>query len=165
MKKLTFALIIFSFSSCQLFEPKPESEKFYCKLNGKAWRPEKGSYSLGTPLKAEWNKKGRFTIYAYDTKELINFSLIVDSKGIQVKEYKLSSIKGKGESVGFYYYDYTISSQNRDELTSNDGFVNITKVENKQVSGTFEFTTHSNIQNKDYKITKGQFNNLYYSEF
>ena len=165
MKKLLFALIFCSLSSCQLFEPKPESEKFYCKLNGKAWRPEKNGTSLGTNLKAEWNKKGLFNIYAYGAKELINFSVVVDSKGIQVKEYKLSSIKGKGESVGFYYYDYTISSQNRDELTSNDGFVNITKIGNNQVSGTFEFTTRSSIQNKNYKITRGQFNNLTYSAF
>jgi len=161
MKKLTFALIICLFSSCQLFEPKPESEKFYCKHNGKAWRPEKNSTSLGTNLKAEWNKKGKFNILAYQYPEYVWMLLKVDSGGIKIGKYDLSN--DITNSVGNYSYDYRVS--NNEVTISKSGFVNITKVENKQVSGTFEFTTHSNIQNKDYKITKGQFNNLYYSEF
>jgi hypothetical protein len=162
MKKLSFVLLFLSLSSCSLFEPKPESEKFYCKLNEKAWRPEKNSTSLGTNLKAEWNKKGLFNIYAYNIPEVIIFSLKVDNTGLQVKNYTLFS--QKGNSIGIFTYNDN-SPNDREELLSQQGFVNITKVENKQVSGTFEFTTHSNLQNKNYKITKGQFNNLYFSEF
>ncbi len=163
MKKLLFAFLIFSFSSCQLFEPKPESEKFYCKLNGKAWRPEKNGTSLGTNLKAEWNKKGLFNIYAYNIPEVIIFSLKVNNSGVEIKNYTLYN--QKGNSIGLFTYNENASPNDREELISQQGFVNITKVENKQVSGTFEFTTRSNIQNKDYKITKGQFNNLTYSAF
>jgi len=162
MKKLSFVLLFLSLSSCSLFEPKPESEKFYCKLNGKAWRPEKGSYSLGTPLKAEWNKKGRFTIYAFNGKELVLLSVKLNlNESLKIGNYLLGSVIS--ENTGDYYYDQTITNSER--LTSKSGILNISKTENNQVSGTFEFTTHSNIQNKDYKITKGQFNNLYYSEF
>ena len=162
MKQILFALIFCSLSSCQLFEPKPESEKFYCKLNGKAWRPEKGSYSLGTPLKGEWNRKGRFTIYAFSGKELITLSVKLNlNEPLMINKYTLSSIIS--ETTGNYYYDQTVSSAER--LTSKNGVLNVTKIGSNQVSGTFEFTTRSNIQNKDYKITKGQFNNLTYSAF
>jgi hypothetical protein len=159
MKKLTFALIIFSLSSCQLFEPKPESEKFYCKVNGKAWRPEKASYSLASPLSAEWDKKNeRFKILAYNYPQYVWLSLKIDSNGLKIGEYNLS--KDVNLSIGYHAYDYSV--KNNEVLISKDGNVKITKIENNKVSGTFEFTTYSDTKKKDYKITKGQFNDLIY---
>jgi hypothetical protein len=158
MKKLTFALIICLFSSCQLFEPKPESEKFYCKVNGKTWRPEKSSYSLSSPISAEWDRKGKFKILAYNYPQYVWLTLKVDSNGPQVNEYKLS--KDITLSTGYHSYDYSV--KNSEVLLSKDGYVRITKVENNKISGTFEFTSYSDIKKKDYKITKGQFNDLIY---
>jgi hypothetical protein len=162
MKKLTFALIVFFLSSCQLFEPKPESEKFYCKVNGKAWRPEKASYSLRTPLTAEWFKNGNFGIAARNENETIVIGIKLGiNNPLEIKQYELQS--QTSGSTGDYYYD--TSNPPREKLTSKSGSVWITKFDNSSVSGTFEFTTHSDIKNKDYKITKGQFNNLLYTKY
>jgi len=161
MKKLTFALIVFSLSSCQLFEPKPESEKFYCKINGKAWRPEKASYSLGPPLSGEWNKKnGRFVISAYNGVESIFIGIKLNiNEPLGIREYELQNNPANG-SAATYYYDYT--SQTPEKLLSKSGKVVITKNDNRLVSGTFEFTSYSDVKKKDCKITKGQFNDLIY---
>ena len=160
MKKLTFAFFILCFSSCQLFEPKPESEKFYCKVNGKAWRPEKSSYSLSSPLSAELKTNGLFIISAFN--EVESFSIGIKLKAnepLLIQEYELQNNPTNGSSAT-YYYDFSLPT--RDRLLSKSGKVNITKNENRIISGTFEFTTYSDIKKKNFKITKGQFNDLIY---
>ena len=148
MKKLTSILIIFFISSCSIFEPKPESEKFYCKIDGKAWRPEKASYSLSPPLSAELDKKNeRFKVLAYDYPQYVWLSLKVSSSGLEIGKYDLS--KDANLSIGYYSYDYSI--KNNEVLISKDGNVKITKIENNKVSGTFEFTVYSNVKKKNVK--------------
>jgi len=151
-------------TSCQLFSPRPESEPFYCKINGKGWRPEKKTLPTvsANPLIAEWNKKGRFNILAYNNEETIGLSIKLEPNvQLKIGQYVFDKISS-GTSADYYYNSYERPSE---RLISNSGKMEITKIENGKVSGTFEFTCYSDIKKKTYKITKGQFNDLIYSEF
>jgi len=161
--KIIYAILLLS--SCQLFSPRPETEAFYCKINGKGWRPEKKTLPTvsANPLSAEWNKKANgFNILASNGKEYIWLLLKVESQGIELKEYTLFPELGK--SVG-YFNSNNQSQFILENIISKSGKVVITKISNNEISGTFEFNTYDNIKKKTYKITKGQFNDLIYSEF
>jgi Family of unknown function (DUF6252) len=161
---IKFCFIIIILSSCQLFSPKPESEAFYCKINGKGYRPEKKTLPTASanPLQAEWNKKGFFNISATNINQFVGLSLKLEpNQPLLTGEYTLSDkIPG---NIGDYYYNINIS--NRERLLSKSGKLNITKIKDNLISGTFEFTCYSEIKKKTYKITKGQFNDLAYFVF
>jgi Family of unknown function (DUF6252) len=161
---IKFCFIIIILSSCQLFSPKPESEAFYCKINGIGYRPEKKTLPTASanPLIAEWNKKGRFNILTYNNAESIGLSVKLEPNVlIKIGNYPLQ--KKFTETSGDYFYNRSLSPSDR--LLSINGNLKITKLENNLISGTFEFTCYSEIKKKTYKITKGQFNDLRYSEF
>jgi hypothetical protein len=163
MKRITifsFLLIFLITNSCTIFEPKPESEKFYCKINGRNWRPEKQTTTMGTNLSAEWDKSGIFRILSYNNPEFVWIRVKVDEKGIKVGKYDL---KDDSLNYGLYSPNYTL--KDFEKLKSSQGSVTITKVENNYISGIFEFTTILDKNKRDYKIIKGQFNNLIYAEF
>jgi hypothetical protein len=103
---IKFCSVIIFLNSCQLFSPKPESEAFYCKINGSGYRPEKKTLPVASanPLRAEWNKKGRFNINADNNVETVNFSLKVEQIGLSIKTYDLDTIN----SFGNYYYNSSL---------------------------------------------------------
>ena len=155
--------LVFITSACQLISPRPLSQKFYCKINGVGWRPETPPpISFYYPLKAEWNKKGRFNITATNQLEYVGLSVkLPPNEPLQIQKYELQSqISG---STGDFFYDRSSNPSIR--LVSKSGIIEITKYENGLVSGTFEFVVYSEIKKKTFKFTKGQFNDLAYSEF
>jgi hypothetical protein len=161
---IKFCSVIIFLNSCQLFSPKPESEAFYCKINGIGWRPEKKTLPTvsANPLRAEWNKKGRFNIQAYNNVESIGLSVKLEPNVlIKIGEYPLQI--NFTETSGDYFYNNSLSPSER--LLSTKGILKITKLDNNLISGTFEFTCYSEIKKKTYKITKGQFNDLAYFVF
>ena len=161
MKELIFVLTIFFISSCSIFEPKPESEKFYCKIDGKAWRPEKASFTSKPPITAEWFKNGNFGISAYNVNQniIIGIKLGVNIP-LEVKTYELQN--QTSGNIG-NYYDTSILP--REQLTSKSGNIKITKIDANSVSGTFEFKTYSDIKKRECNITRGQFNNLLFTKY
>lgn len=162
MKKITFALLILTISSCSIFEPKPESEKFYCKINGKAWRPEKATFTSRPPITAEWFKNGNFGISAYNVNQNITIGIKLGMNiPLEIKTYELQN-QASGNN-GYYYYD--TSTLPREQLTSKSGNIKITKIDANSISGTFEFKTYSDIKKKECNITKGQFNNLLFTKY
>ena len=113
-------------------------------------------------MTAEWFKNGNFGIVAFNENESIVIGIKLGvNQPLEIKQYELQSqLSG---SSGDYYYDTSASP--REKLTSKFGNIQITKIENNSISGTFEFIAHSDVKNKDYKITKGQFNNLLYTKY
>jgi hypothetical protein len=161
---IKFCFIIIILSSCQLFSPKPESEAFYCKINGKGWRPKSNSYSLGTNLSAEFRKKtNNFNITAFNEAEYLWLLLITENNILEKKTYMLFSETGK--SIAYYNSNKSDPLNTINNIISQNGSVTITKIEAKGISGTFEFKTYNDNKKKTYKITKGQFNDLAYIVF
>ena len=161
MKNLFLFLALATFLvSCSIFSPKPESEPFYCKVNGKAWRPAKREpLSFIYNLKGDWYKKnGRFNILAVHYPALVGFSIKISE--IKIGQYQLENDILK--SRGFYSPS---SEPNRVTLNSTKGILTITKCDETKVSGTFEFNVYDDLTKKEIKITKGQFNDLEYNTF
>ena len=146
--------LVFITSACQLISPRPLSQKFYCKINGVGWRPDTpGPISFYYPLRAEWNTKGVFNIYAKFGVQSVDFSLkLKPNEPLEAGIYKLGDVR-PGYIGGF-------SPSQNESLDSKTGNLVITKIEKGMISGTFEFTVYSTVQKKTYKITKGQFNDL-----
>jgi Family of unknown function (DUF6252) len=164
MKRITafflFVVLIIS-NSCQLFVSP--SEPFYCKINGKAFRPGKDTSPIGgvgsSPLRVEMDSQNHwFYISTRNSPEYLSIVIKLNNDNIiEVGEYKLD----KGSSVvrATYTYDYTSDAE---FLDSESGKLILTKVSNNSVWGTFEFKTKSDKLKKDFIITKGQFNALRY---
>jgi hypothetical protein len=79
-------------SSCQLSEPKPESEKFYCKINGDKFCPFKSSSSatLGSnSLQLIWDEKDG-SLYFRARNNPKSLRLIIFFKGKNVTVGKIS---------------------------------------------------------------------------
>jgi hypothetical protein len=160
-KIATFLFIILGLTSCNWIPPSP-NEPFFCKINGKNFRPEKDSSPIGgigsDPLNVTFDPaKGSLAIYVRNNSKFVGLRLIFSDKIVKVGEIKLSS--DKNASLGLFSPDYNAGAIDIYSLT---GVVNITKIENKEISGTFEFTCKSQFPEKEYKITKGCFNKLTY---
>ena len=154
---LSYFLIILVFSSCQLFNPKPETEDFFCRINGKAFRPEPKAYSLPSQLTCELSKKnGRFIINAINGDKYIMLLLQIEPNTFpKVGSYLFSNDIKNNHSI--FYYEYQDLTK---KAISKKGTFIITKVEGYTISGTFEFEAYSEVNKKTYKIKYGQFNDL-----
>lgn len=158
---LFLILISLSFLSCE--EAPQPNEPFYCKINGKRWRPNSGTALYGTKLYAELtNSKTIFSIIARDfqTGERI-FIVIRDVNKISSGIYKLSDLASKT------YIGYTPNyyAEKPEEFYSydNKGEIEIL-FSNGRVSGTFDSDVKSESTGRTKRITKGQFN-LSYNEY
>lgn len=159
--KFFFLVILLGIISC---EPPPESnEPFYCKINGKRWRPNSGTALYGTKLYAELtNNKTIFSIIAKDfqTGDRI-FIVVKDMSKVSSGIYKLSDLASK------VYIDYTPNyyAEKPEEFYSydNKGEIEIF-FSNGRVSGIFSADIKSEVTGKTKKITNGQFN-LSYNEY
>ena len=152
---LYFVVISFGFSSCNWLPPSP-NEPFYCKVNGKKYRPQKTDF---VSLKATWNSKdGSLYISTRNSPQEIGLFIFMKNKELSISDYTLSN--DKLATKGLYTPNNgEIPSQN---LISTSGNVSITKVEGYNIWGTFEFTCKSTKTGTEYNITKGEFNNLSY---
>ena len=171
---LSYFLIILIFPSCQLFVPKPESEKFYCKIAGFAYRPlSKGFYSLSYyNITSGLNRKNN-SFYISTSRsmrsgnsESFNLDLKFEKlEDFRPKKYSMSSnITGQFSGKLISYEGKEI----KDRFTSinSSGYLEFTKIDTvrRTVSGLFEFKAKSKYTDKRIKITNGQFNDLSYFE-
>lgn len=162
MKNLVIISIVFLFISCNKNNPKP-NEKFYCQVDGKAFRTDSNGDIFNSPLYAEWNTKGWFSLYADNFKDKKALTLIAKLGGsneVELLEYSTP----KGNFSANYYGDYIIvnNSSVKESFAGFEGKLTITKYDKalKLVSGTFEFKAKSKQTGTILNITKGQFNDV-----
>jgi hypothetical protein len=164
MKKIIGLMILsvsFIITSCQL--PPSPNEPFYCKINGKIFRPEKDSSPFGgvgvSPLKIELDKKYNWIyISATRNQDYVSLKIKLDANNsIEKGEYILK----EDLTDTHITYSTNIKQSNSDYLQSNSGKLIITQVKNSQIWGTFEFKT-KNKAGTEFLITNGQFNALRY---
>jgi hypothetical protein len=158
--------------ACQLFVPKPESEKFYCKIDGKAYRPtRKGSYSLSyLEITSGLNTKNNFFYISTarttrnENSEWVSMSLKFENlNDFKLKKYLMNN-EFKGQFTGrLNKFDVKKIEEKFTSLNSS-GFIEFTKIDTvgKKISGVFEFKAKSTYSDKVIKITNGQFNDLSY---
>jgi Family of unknown function (DUF6252) len=156
---LTAIILVFGLSACNWRPPSP-NEPFYCKVNGKNFRPEKDTSPIGgigaDPLSVTYNPStGGLAIYARSESKFVGVRIIFPDKVVKVGRYNLTL--DKTTSVGLFSKNNNDS--NPTDLISETGEVNITKLDNKIISGEFNFVCKNS---KEYKITKGCFNKLTY---
>lgn len=160
--QILFLTLIFSLISCKMFNPKPESEDFFCRINGKAFRPEPKSYSLPPQLTSELSKNdGRFIIRAINGAKSIKLFLQLEPNTFpNVGSYSFSNDTKNNHSI--YYYEYSDLTK---KAISKNGTLEITKIEGNTISGTFVFEAYSEQNKKTYNIKYGQFNDLDFSYY
>jgi Family of unknown function (DUF6252) len=163
MKHLTFiAFVLLICCSCKRFEPKPESEKFYCKINGDKFCPSTSTSSatLGSnSLQINWNEQnGTMSIRAKNNPIELFFILIFPDKNVKIGKIYL---KKDNTSSKVYLIPNSDSSSPKD-LIAEEGILEITKKDGFLISGTFEFNVKDPITNFVYTVNKGQFNKLSY---
>jgi Family of unknown function (DUF6252) len=160
MKKISaFLFITICLTACNWLPPSP-NEPFYCKVNGKNFRPEKDTSPIGgvgsNPLNVTVDERdGSITIYVRNNPYFVGITLIPENKQLQKGIFKVDQ-----RHIGTFSPDRTATI--KEYITANSGEFEITKIENKLISGTFEFTCKSLNSGKEYKITKGCFNKLTY---
>lgn len=150
-----------SLSGCSFIESILPKEKFYCKINGERFRPEKDDSPVGgigtNPLTVTWNKQSKnLSIYVRGNGKLIGLKLLMPNSDIEVGKYILTN--DKLLNVGMFSPNNNTPYPT--DLFSTTGEANITKVAGYNLSGTFFFTCKDS--NKEYKITKGEFNDISY---
>jgi hypothetical protein len=164
MKKIIRLMILtvsFISNSCQL--PPSPNEPFYCKINGKIFRPEKDNSPFGgigvSPLRINWEKgEGWFYLDAKNGNNYVSFSIkLPASEEMKEMEFNLTPTDTKINAV----YSNNIRQSNSTYLKSISGNFKITKASTNKISGTFEFKTIDK-SNKEYIISNGQFNSLSY---
>lgn len=164
MKNLVITAIVFLFISCNKNNnPKP-NEKFYCQVDGKAFRPDSNGDIFNSTQYAEWDTRGWFNLYGHNNKTyhsvLMSAKLINTKKEVELREYTVS------DSLYFPYYNGGYIKVNGDsvkeEFKGFEGKLTITKYDKalKLVSGTFEFKAKSKQTGNIVNITKGQFNDV-----
>lgn len=160
MKNIIAVLFLtYCLSSCNWIPPGPNAP-FFCKINGKNFRPEKDTSPIGgigsDPLNVTVDEKdGGITIYVRNDPNFIGITLIPENKILEKGIFKVNN-----KHIGIFSPDRT--ANNVDYIVAQNGNFEITKLGDKKISGTFEFTCKSTKTSKEYKITKGCFNNLTY---
>jgi hypothetical protein len=165
MKNLAVFFVLLSISSCGEPPPKP-NEPFYCKIDGKRFRPDNGGDAFFEALLAQRDEKYKLfyiTAYAQGGETVGIATKFNDLKDFQVKTYSMNEeFKGnytsKSENIN------GIGIQTDYETFSKSGFVTFTKIDTlKQiVSGVFEFKAKDKKSEKIISITKGQFNDVFF---
>jgi hypothetical protein len=169
LKTVTLILLVSSFSSCQLFGPKPESEEFYCKIGGEKFRPDNGGDVFFEALLLQLDQtNNRFNITALnsedgDKKMDVLLSVPTKNKVLKVGRYAITQ-----EGSGFCskgYISINGSNKNHDyKAYPSSGYIEFTKVDTlkRRVSGTFAFKAKSIYTNDEIAVTDGQFNDVFY---
>lgn len=153
--------------SCQLFTPKPQSESFYCKIDGKAFRPDNGGDIFFSALLAQKDETYNFFYITTTGKEgkglSISSKIFKNWNDFKVKKYLIN------EEFNAYYSGNYIEKdgkrlQERFEPYPNSGYVEFTKIDTvkQTVSGVFEFKLKSTQTDKTVSIKNGQFNDVFY---
>ena len=164
LKITLFSIII---SSCQLFVPKPQSERFYCKIDGKSFRPDNGGDVFFEPLLAQYNENSNVFYISVHTKD--ETSINIGTKFKNFKDFREKKYLVSEEFNATYFGKYIEINGNttvneRFETYLNSGYIEFTKIDTlKQiVSGVFEFKVKSVETDKIINIKNGQFNDVFY---
>ncbi|UBM58099.1 hypothetical protein LAG90_14935 [Marinilongibacter aquaticus] len=167
MKKVLFTLILsLALQSCDWIKSLGPEEPFFCKINGQKFRPEKDTRSFGWggvgPLNVTVDKEFNWLyIDATNTPQLIYISVKLDANNkIELGQHIMYNDIGK--TSGSYFVDFTQEAGKRNRMLSKTGIVTISKVDGYKICGTFEFTCKDSTNNKEYRITEGEFNKLSY---
>jgi hypothetical protein len=158
--------LLLTLFSCQIFEPKPQSEKFYCKIESKAFRPNNGGDISFEPLLA--NRDEKYNIFDMLAVSKDGNSISLGQKFNNIKDFKEKEYKVNQEFTVNYYGDLiNINGSNQHEKYEsfeNSGYIIFSKIDtiNQRVSGTFAFKLKSTHTQKVITITKGQFNDVYF---
>lgn len=166
--KYLFILLFFILGACEP-PPKP-NEPFYCKIDGKKFRPDNGGDVFFEPLLAQINRDFHFFYITannskYGNKSMsVSFSITLDSSNrIKPISYKIGVDAKANCSTGYIMING--NNKNHDyKYIENSGKILITKVDSvKQlVSGTFEFEARSIYTDEIVKVTDGCFNDVFY---
>jgi hypothetical protein len=153
-------------TGCGFIESLKPKETFFCRVNGEKFRPEKDDSPIGgigsDPLRVTLDRKYNW-LYIQARKSLQYISIVIkldQDSAIKVNEYTLVNEITKTHAS--YFVDYTAHPSVLEELISINGVVRVTKIDGYNLSGTFEFTCKSAKNGKEYKITKGEFNDISY---
>lgn len=161
MKSLIVFVSILVLSSCNLFVPSP-NEEFYCKINGKKFRPSKSSSSStlsSDNFQVSWDEnEGGLSIRARNNPNGIYIILVFEDKNIKIGRYALSKELTKSKA----YYTPNRNSSSPTDCISKDGFIEITKKDGYLLSGKFEFNAEHPNSGVIYNITNGEFNKISY---
>jgi Family of unknown function (DUF6252) len=161
MKHILLSLIlVFGLLACNWRPPSP-NEPFYCKVNGKNFRPEKDNSPIGgigsDPLRIIWEKNdGTLFINARNSPIEITVFIIFPNKEVKIGSYSLKNEANSSKGV----FTPNISANKIEDINAFEGNCIIEKINGNEISGTFEFTCKSLNTGKEYKITKGCFNKL-----
>jgi hypothetical protein len=165
MKQIAyFLLAALLFTACEP-GPKP-NEPFYCKIDGKKFRPDNGGDTFLEPLLAERDGENN------------NFYIIVigkNGRGLSfgrkfpsLKEFTPKRYDVNDEFRANHSGDYVITNgrNNREEFEAfeNSGYIEFTKVDtvSQRVSGTFEFKVKSKLTGKVIDVKDGCFNDVFF---
>lgn len=156
---LFLSLIVFA--ACDKNAPK-RNELFFCQVNGVAFRPGKSTKPIGgvggDPLRTFlYPDKKEFAIFVDGSNQFVGLAITYKSESLQIGKYELST---KGNSnVGIYSFNTSIA--NSESIYSESGYFEITKINTRNISGTFAFKCTAK-SGKIYSITKGCFNDVEY---
>ncbi len=166
MKKLAVFLILLSFYSCGEPPPQP-NEPFYCKIDGKRFRPDNGGDIFFEALLAQRDENNNiFDITVY-SEERGWVGLFLKFKNIHT-EFKEKNYVMNDEFKGHYSTPNKtvngVSSSTTYESYLQSGFITFSKIDTvkQRVSGTFEFKAKDKKSEKTISITKGQFNDVFF---
>jgi hypothetical protein len=166
MKNLAVFFVLLSISSCGEPPPKP-NEPFYCKVDGKRYRPDNGGDAFFQALlakKSVQNNLFYITVYSENNGELGITAKFKDIKSeFKEKKYIINE-EFKADFSTPYKTVNGIGSQKTYESFSNGGYVTFSKIDSlrQRVSGTFEFKAKDKNSDKIIIVSKGQFNDLFY---
>ena len=122
---------------------------FGCRVNGKVWLPQKGSFQPAVNIDILGNQIG---IDGYNSVNDVwlgmSLSPIYDTCYFKFPTQSLNKSQGKYLTNKYYITD-----------TLNTGYIHFTRVDFKQgvFSGTFAFDTYSNDKKDTIHITDGRF--------
>jgi hypothetical protein len=173
MKNLNYLIVVIvlfgSQLSCQIFDPKPKSEEFYCKIGGKKFRPDNGGDMFFEALLLQLDRDNkRFNITAIksgngDERMSVLFSIPTKNKVLEERKYEITQ-EGKAYcSKGYISVGGSNKNHDYDAFLSS-GYIIFSKVDTlkRRVSGTFAFKAKSNYTNDEIAVTDGQFNDVFY---
>lgn len=164
MKNLLILVIVFLFISCNKNNPKP-NEKFYCQIDGKAFRPNGNGDVFNRIVYAEWNTKGWFNVYGFDDKtghSIVMTAKLNSKNEVELKQYSTKDSLYYATYSGDLIYNSKLDRKEHEEFSAYEGNIIVTKYEKslKLASGTFEFKAKSKQTGNQVNVTKGQFNDV-----
>jgi hypothetical protein len=166
MKNTSILIIFFIASlfgfSCRKNNPGP-NESFYCKIDGKAFRPDNDGDIFFEPLLVQWAKPLKqfyFTVQG-SRYSLDIYTVFENNENFIEKSYSINE-EFSAQLVGDLINSNGIQKREVFKSFPNSGRIIFTKIDSlsHRVSGTFEFEVKN--ERKTISITKGQFNDVFY---